>query len=446
MQSLNAKTSLNVKTLIDEGSLRPVHLRVFLCCIVSLTFEGYDLVVYGATLPLLMREWHMDPAYAGLIASFGFAAAVLGAIAGGSMGDIWGRKRTIITSVIIYSVGSFACALAHAPLWFACFRVFGGIGMGMTLQNEVGMVSEYFPARSRQAAVAGVTTGMQFGGILSALVAIALVQRYGWTSAYYFGSLPIVMVPVLIRYLPEAPWLLVLKRRWSELRQVLAELRPEMRPQLAAADAEFVYPKSQEKPTLAEVFAEGRALSTVLFWTVYFMNVFVIYGTNTWIPKLMMNSGRSVQASLTIYLALFVGALVASPILGLLADRFGSKRITILCYLCGFCFILLLAAPMSLPLTILVVALVGVCTMGAQNATHAYVAQYFPPAVKSTMMGWGLSVGRFGGLLGPLVGGVLLSLHATLVTSYLAFAVPCLVSALAITFVQDRFAFNKAVK
>jgi MFS transporter, AAHS family, benzoate transport protein len=431
--------SLNVKLLIDEGRLRRIHLRVFLCCLVSLTFEGYDLVVYGATLPLLMREWHMTPAYAGFIASFGFAAATLGAIAGGSMGDIWSRKRTIVTSVVVYSLGSFLCALARAPLWFACFRVVAGIGMGMTLQNEVGIVSEYFPAKSRQAAVAGVTTGMQLGGILSALVAIVLVERYGWTSAYYFGSLPILLVPVLIRYLPEAPWMLVLKQRWSELRQVLAELRPDV---ALVPNAELTYPKAQERPALTEVFAERRALSTVLFWTVYFMNIFAIYGTNTWIPKLMMNAGHSIQDSLTIYLALFAGALVASPVLGHFADTLGSKRICVLCYLCGFGFILLLSMPMSLPLTILTVAMVGICTMGAQNVTHAYVAQYFPPAVKSTMMGWGLSVGRFGGLLGPLVGGILLNFRATQFISYLAFAVPCLVSALAIALVQDRFAFN----
>ena len=146
------------------------------------------------------------------------------------MGDMWGRKRTLVTSVVIYSLGSFACALARAPLWFACFRVVAGIGMGMTLQNAVGLVSEYFPAKFRQAAVAGVSTGMQWGGILSALVAIALVERYGWASAYYFGSLPILLVPVLILYLPEAPWILVLKHRWSKLRQVLAELRPDVRP------------------------------------------------------------------------------------------------------------------------------------------------------------------------------------------------------------------------
>ncbi len=221
---------LNVKLLIDDGSLGRIHARIFLCCLVSLTFEGYDLVVYGATLPLLMREWHMTAAYAGVIASSGFASAIVGAIAGGSMGDMWGRKRTLVASVVIYSLGSFACALAGAPLWFACFRVVAGIGMGMTLQNAVGLVSEYFPARFRQTAVAGVTTGMQLGGILSALVAIALVERYGWASAYYFGSLPILLVPVLILYLPEAPWMLVLNHRWSKLRKVLAELRPELGP------------------------------------------------------------------------------------------------------------------------------------------------------------------------------------------------------------------------
>jgi len=97
---------------------------------------------------------------------------------------------------------------------------------------------------------------------------------------------------------------------------------------------------------------------------------------------------------------------------------------------------------MNIYLTVLAVAFAGICTMGAQNMTHAYISLYFPPAVKSTMMGWGLSVGRTGGLLGPIVGGILLSRHVTQFQSFLAYAVPCLVSALAIFFIQDRFAYN----
>ena len=438
MSTVTAK-SLDVKALIDEAPLRKFHLRVFLCCIVSLTFEGYDLVVYGATLPLLLKQWHMTEAYAGFIASFGFGAACIGAIIGGSLGDKWGRKRTIIASVVIYSLGSFVCALARSPEWFAFFRIFGGIGMGMTLQNEVGLVSEYFPRKARQAAVAGVTTGMQLGGILSALVAILFIQRFGWTSAYYFGSLPILLVPVFVKYMPEAPWILVVKNMRQQLVDALAQLRPDV---AVPDDAVLEYPKANEKSSLAEVFAEKRGLSTVLFWLVYFMNVFVIYGTNTWIPKLMMNSGHSLNASLSIYLFLFAGALVASPVIGHYADRFGSKRVSLICYGIAFVAILLLCVPMSLYLTIPVVVLAGASTMGAQNLTHAYISLYFPPAVKSTMMGWGLSIGRFGGLLGPIAGGVLLSMHVSQLESFLAFAVPCLISAIAILFIQDRYAYD----
>ena len=80
--------------------------------------------------------------------------------------------------------------------------------------------------------------------------------------------------------------------------------------------------------------------------------------------------------------------------------------------------------------------------MGTQNLTHAYITQYFPPVVKSTMMGWGLAVGRTGGLLGPLVGGILLSYRATLFQSFLAFAVPCLISALAVALIQEQYGYN----
>jgi AAHS family benzoate transporter-like MFS transporter len=231
----------------------------------------------------------------------------------------------------------------------------------------------------------------------------------------------------------------VLKNKRQQLMDALAELRPEV---VVPDDAILEYPKAQEKSSLVEVFAEKRLLSAILFWIVYFMNIFMIYGTNTWIPKLMMNSGHSINASLWILLCLFAGALVASPFIGHFADRYGSKRISLICYLSAFVVILLLCLPMNLYLTMLVVALAGAFTMGTQNMTHAYISLYFPPPVKSTMMGWGLSVGRFGGLLGPIVGGILLSRHATQFQSYLAFALPALVSALAIFFIQDQHAYS----
>ncbi|MBP2650454.1 MAG: pcaK 1 [Firmicutes bacterium] len=433
---------VNVKNLIDDGSFKSIHLQVFLCCLVSLSFDGYDLVVYGATIPLLLSAWSMSPAYAGFIASCGFGASVIGAIIGGALGDKWGRKRTIITSVVVFSLGTLACAFANGPDWFAVARICTGIGMGMTLQNEVALISEYFPCKYRQAGVATVATGMQIGGIISALAALWLLVPYGWPSVYYFGSLAIFAVPLLLKYMPEAPWMLVKRNKGQELRKILGQLRPEIK---IPDKVTFVYPKAQEKSSITQVFAENRALSALLFWLIYFMNVFVIYGTNTWIPKLMMDAGHGLGASLVIYLALFLGAGLISPLIGHLADTFGAKKISLILYLIAFISILLLSVPMDFYLTLVVVVVAGACTMGTQNLTHAYITQYFPPTVKSTMMGWGLALGRTGGLLGPLVGGVLLSFKATLFQSFFAFAVPCLISALAVVLVQDRYGYNTLV-
>lgn len=430
--------AFNVKDLIDGGKLTWYHVRVFMCCIVSLTFEGYDLVAFGATIPLLLAQWNMSPAYAGFIASYGFGAAVVGAIIGGALGDRWGRKKTIITSVAIFSLGTLACALSKDPQTFAAFRIITGIGMGMTLQNEVGLVSEYFPAQYRQTAVAGVATGMQLGGIMSAFAAMWLLVPYGWPAVYYLGAVPILLVPVLMKYMPEAPWLLVAHNKAKDVKAVLAHLRPEVE---VPEDARFEYPKANERSSLKQVFAERRGRSATLFWGIYFMNIFVIWGTNTWIPKLMMDAGHGLGDSLWIYLFLYLGALIASPLLGKLADHFGAKRVSILVYFIGFISILQLSVPMGLGATMAVIAVAGACNAGAQNLTHAYVAQYFPPHVKSTMMGWGLSVGRIGGLLGPIAGGLLLSMQASLLQSFCVFAIPCLFSAIAVFFVQDEHAY-----
>ncbi len=99
--------------------------------------------------------------------------------------------------------------------------------------------------------------------------------------------------------------------------------------------------------------------------------------------------------------------------------------------------------PMDIYSTTIVTALVGACTMGAQNVTHGYIAQYYPPAVRATMMGWGLGLGRFGGLLGPIVGGMLLSMKVTLFQNFLCFAVPGLIAGTAIALVQDKYSYTK---
>ncbi|WP_094604535.1 4-hydroxybenzoate transporter PcaK [Sporomusa silvacetica DSM 10669] len=429
---------INVKKLIDESSLNKSHLKAFLTCIVSLTFDGYDLVVFGATIPILLVAWNMSPAYAGLIGSYAYAAGILGAITGGYLGDRWGRKNTILLSIIIFSSGTLWCGLSSEPFWFGLARTLTGFGLGMTLQNEVALISEYFPARYNKSATTALGTGMQLGGIIAALSALWLLEAYGWQSLYYLGATIIVLFPVLFKYMPEAPWVLVSKDKRLEIKQMLAEIRPDV---TVPDDATFEYAQAKNKKGLLQVFAERRTFSTILFWLIYFLNMYVTQGTNTWIPKLMIDKGHGLGLSLWLYLTMFIGAAIGSYIGGFFVDRIGAKRVVIVQFLCAFVSLCLLSLPMNVYLTFVVIAFVGVGTQGAMNVTHCYVTQFFPPQVKSTAMGWGLGLGRFGALFGPLIGGILLSYKATLFQSLFALAVPSLLAGCAALLVQDRYGY-----
>ncbi|QDR81181.1 MFS transporter [Sporomusa termitida] len=424
--------------MLDNNSVKLPHWLLLLCCIAALAFDGYDLVIYATTIPMLLVEWNISPAYAGLIGSYAFGAGVVGAVLGGVLGDKWGRKATIITSVIIFTAGTFATTLATGPVSFGIFRTITGLGLGMTSPNVLALVSEYFPHKWKQAAVSASATGMQLGGIMSALAGIYLLTPYGWKSVYYFGSIAIFLVPFLFWYMPETPWLLVAKNNARQLRLILSKFRPDL---VVSDDAHFEYPQAKEKSSLANVFAENRFTSTILFWLVYFMNMYMIFGTTTWIPTLMMNAGHALGMSLWFFLALFLGAAMGSLICGYLAEYFGAKRVLVILYYGAFFFILLLSVPMGVYATTVVTGLAGMCTMGAQNVTHGYVTQYYPPTVRTTMMGWGLGLGRFGGLLGPIAGGTLLSMKVTLFQSFLWFAVPGLIAGSAIAFVQNRYGY-----
>ncbi|SDF00339.1 MFS transporter [Sporomusa acidovorans] len=430
--------TFDVKKLLDESSIQKHHWRLFFCCLTALSFDGYDLVVYATTIPLLLAEWNMSPAYAGLIGSYAFGAGVFGAVLGGVLGDKWGRKATIITSVVIFTVGTFATALANSPLLFGVFRTITGLGLGMTSPNVMALISEYFPNKSKQAAVSASATGMQIGGIMSALAGMYLLAPFGWKSVFYFGSIVIFLVPLLYWYMPETPWILVAKNKIPQLKQILNKFRPDI---TVPDDAHFEYPHAKEKSSLTNVFAENRSLSTGLFWLVYFMNMYMIFGTNTWIPTLMMNAGHEFGLSLWFFLSLFLGAGIGSLVCGYLTEHFGAKRILVILYYGAFFSISLLSVPMNMYWTTIITALVGACTMGAQNVTHGYIAQYYPPAVRATMMGWGLGLGRFGGLLGPIVGGMLLSMKVSLFQNFLCFAIPGLIAGTCIALIQDKYSY-----
>ena len=160
-----------------------------------------------------------------------------------------------------------------------------------------------------------------------------------------------------------------------------------------------------------------------MFWIAYFMSLLMIYGLNTWLPKLMNEAGFPLGSSLSFLLALNVGATVGAIMMGWLADLWGVKRALIMFYIVAAITIMSLGITSNMLLLYVLVAIAGATTIGSQNLANSYVSQYYPSSIRSTGLGWALGIGRIGGIVGPLLGGILLASTLSLQFNFLVFAI-----------------------
>lgn len=427
---------INISRLIADSKFNRFHWLFFICCLLVVTVDGYDLVVYGTTIPVLMKIWAIGPSYAGLIGSYALVGAIFGALVFGPLADKVGRRKVVALCTALFSLAMATCGLCNRPLIFGVFRFLAGLGVGGALPNIAALVTEWTPRNKRSVLVSAVYNGMQVGGIAAAAIGIWLLPAYGWRSVYFCGGISLFFVPLLVKLVPETPALLVSRNRIRELVAALKKVRPELS---ISGDAEFeLETRTVAKLPLVQVFQDHRGFSTIMFWCIYFCTLFGIYGLNIWLPKLMMEAGYALGSSLRFLLTLNLGSIIGNMIAAAIADRFGAKRTVTVMYLLGFLSVVSLSLKTNPYTLTLLVALAGTCTMGVHNIVQAYVAVYYPPAVRSTGLGFAFGVGRAGSILGPTLGGLMLAEHLTLFHCFLGFAIPSLVNFVGILLVRDK--------
>jgi len=127
------------------------------------------------------------------------------------------------------------------------------------------------------------------------------------------------------------------------------------------------------------------------------------------------------------------GAIFGAVGGALIGDRLHLKRVVIVFFIIAAASISLLGFKSSTAVLYLLVA--GATTIGTQILLYAYVAQFYPMAIRSTGIGWASGIGRTGAIAGPILGGALQAIHMPLTYNFLAFAIPGAIAALAMTLV-----------
>lgn len=99
---MRIKNEAEISQLIDHARFGSFHWKILFWCLLIIIFDGYDLVIYGVALPLLMNEWGLTAVEAGMLASTALFGMMFGAMLLGTISDKIGRKKTIMICVFIF--------------------------------------------------------------------------------------------------------------------------------------------------------------------------------------------------------------------------------------------------------------------------------------------------------------------------------------------------------
>ncbi|MFE5917263.1 MFS transporter [Streptomyces sp. NPDC056468] len=375
-------------------------------CWLAVLFDGLDMSIYGSVLPhmLAQKALGLTPDQAGDLGSYATFGMLVGALTAGTVADRIGRKKLMVACVALFSLASGLCAMAGSVGVFGLGRTLAGIGLGGLLPTAISMVSDYAP-RGRAALTIGMLmTAHHAGGILSAYVALWIVEPLGWRAAFWFCVLPLLFVPVLAKFLPESLSFLVAKGRSEEA----GELARRYEVALPAAPADEQATAGRWN-SLVSLFRGGEWSQTLLYWPASFGGLLLVYGVATWLPTLMRGEGYNLGSALTFVVLFNLGGIVGMLVAGRASDRFGAPRISAIWFALTAAGVFLLSVHMPLVLTFAVVFLTGVFLNSAQTMIYATVSIRSRPENRATAVGWTSGMGRFGAVFGPWLGGQLLA-------------------------------------
>ncbi|OYU69954.1 MAG: 3-(3-hydroxy-phenyl)propionate transporter MhpT [Alphaproteobacteria bacterium PA2] len=355
-------------------------MTVALCWLVAIC-EGMDLQAAGVVAAKLASAFKLGPGPMGWFFSASTAGLLIGAVIGGRLADHFGRKRVLIGSVVVFGLLTAATAMSTTFPVLLTTRFLTGLGLGGALPNLIALVAEGSDPRQKNLAVSIMYSGMPLGGALVSLITLAPGFGASWTSVFYVaGIAPLVVVPLLIRFLPES-------RQFLEVRET----------------------KAPRSTFISALFHQGRAAPTLFLWASFFCTLLVLYLLLNWLPTLLVSRGLTKPEAARVQLFFnLIGAFAAMAAGWAIDTRYRLLGIVVTFLSLGAGLLLLIVVPTSPGSALLIGSLLGAAALASQSILYAVAPDCYPTEVRGRGVGAAVSAGRFGSIAGPIVAAQLL--------------------------------------
>jgi AAHS family cis,cis-muconate transporter-like MFS transporter len=328
----------------------------------------------------------------------------IGGIYGGWACDRFGRVKTVVWSITLFSVGTAVLGLTHSYWQFAITRFIASLGIGALYVACNTLMSEYVPTRYRTTVLGTLQAGWSVGYIVATLLAGWILPSHGWRWLFYVAIIPVILAVVMQHFVPEPQaWI---NAQAERARQKIAGIHSR-----ASEKREGMYKL---------IFSDPQARRMFLFWamTAGFLQ-FGYYGVNNWMPTYLESELGLNLKSMTGYMVGTYTAMILGKVLaGLAADRIGRRTVFAFGALGTAIFlpvIVLFQSPENILWMLVVFGFLYGIPYGV-NAT--YMTESFEAKFRGSAVGGAYNIGRLGAAIAPAAIGFLAS-HGSIGVGFL---------------------------
>ncbi len=399
------------------------HASLLFWAALAQFLEGFEMQLVGYTAPVMADALHVSKFAFGWVFAANNAGFLLGAIGLSSLGDRVGRKRMLVAGVLTFGVFTLAIGYSTTLWQVLLFRVLSGIGLGGAVPNVIALVAEYAPARRRATALSALFVAYTAGSFISGFLASWVLGHGGWETLFRLGGWAGLALAVLLVWrLPESVSHLARRGESARVTAIMRQINPSF---VWTGPAAFAAPPGEDASiSVRTLFTEGRAAPTLALWMAAICSMVSLHLLTSWLPTLIKGFGVPTTLAVLIGSMFHLGGTVANVVLGRAIDRRGPLVVAITLLVAGPVVWLLGLGAGTLVLLAVLVAACGFFVAGGQNGINALSGVMYPEAVRASGSGWVYAVGRIGSIIGPVVGGALISAQLPTSELFIIFGAP----------------------
>jgi len=303
-----------------------VYISAAIAALGGLLF-GYDTgVISGAEL-FLKNDFTLSTVALEVIVSGVLVGAAVGALLGGHMADLFGRRRLLIVTAIIFAVGGLACAAATSPAVLIVGRIVVGLGIGLASASVPVYISEVSPANARGWQVSLFQLAITVGILVAYIVDYAFAAIQGWRWMFGLAVVPAAIFGLGMLFLPESPRWLARRGHHDKARAMLMRIRGTSDVSAELQEIERSLTHANERGQLSDLLAPSIrpalvvGIGLAIFQQVTGINTVIYYA-----PLIIQSAGIS-SASGAILATAGIGLVnVLMTIVAMwLIDRMGRR-------------------------------------------------------------------------------------------------------------------------